>query len=30
LLLFVTYFVVLFSVAAQGLTIEKLIKNFYP
>ena len=30
LLLFVTYFVVLFSVAAQGLTIEKLIKSFYP
>jgi len=30
LLLFVTYFVVLFSVAVQGLTIEKLIKNFYP
>ena len=25
-----TYFVVLPSVAAQGLTIEKLIKNFYP
>ena len=30
LLLFVTYFVVLFSVAVQGLTIEKLIKSFYP
>ena len=30
LLLFVTYFVVLFSVTVQGLTIEKVIKNYFP
>ena len=30
LLLFVTYLVVLFSVAIQGLTIENVIKRYYP
>ena len=30
LLLFVTYLVVLFSVAVQGLTIENVIKRYYP
>ena len=30
LLLFVTYLVVLFSVAIQGLTIENVIKHYYP
>ena len=30
LLLFLTYLVVLFSVAAQGLTIENVIKRYYP
>mgnify|MGYP006265293359 CR=1 FL=1 len=30
LLLFVTYLVVLFSVIVQGLTIENLIKYYYP
>ena len=30
LLLFITYLVVLFSVAAQGLTIENVIKRYYP
>ena len=29
-LLFVTYLVVLFSVTVQGLTIEKVIKYYYP
>ena len=30
LILFVTYLVVLFSVAIQGLTIENVIKRYYP
>ena len=30
MLLFVTYLVVLFSVTVQGLTIEKVIKYYYP
>ena len=30
LLLFITYLVVLFSVAVQGLTIENVIKHYYP
>ena len=30
LLLFITYLVVLFSVAVQGLTIENVIKRYYP
>ena len=30
LLLFITYLIVLFSVAVQGLTIENVIKRYYP